>query len=114
ALLAGQPSEHRVAARQRERDLRQLETGDLLDKVDLAGHIAGAPGGDAETRLELPETDTAEDPGLLLLRHLETHQLVCALRPQPDHGRLRQIVLNVLGAGPARPAELDDQLRGVR
>ncbi len=48
ALRPRQPAEHRVAARQRERDLGEHEARDLLDEVDLAGDVAGAPGRDEE------------------------------------------------------------------
>ena len=113
ALLAGQPPEHRVAARQRERDLGQLEARDLLDQVDLARHVARAPGRHAEAALQLLEADPAEDLGLLVGGHLEPEQLARTLRPQPDHRRLRQLALHVLGPGPARAAQLDDQLRRV-
>ncbi len=60
------------------------------------------------------EADPAEDLALLLRGYLEPHELAGALRPQPDHGRLRQVALHVLRPGPARAAQLDDQLRRVR
>ena len=43
-LLARQRAEHRAPRGQRERDVLEPEARDLLDDVDLAGHVAGAPG----------------------------------------------------------------------
>ena len=60
AAAGRQPPEHRLAARQRERDLRQLEACDLLDEVDLARHVARAPRRDAEPAVAVDvEADAA-------------------------------------------------------
>ena len=42
-LLERQPAEHLAPGRKRRRHLLEMEPRDLLDEVDLAPHVAGAP-----------------------------------------------------------------------
>ena len=102
ALPAGQPAEHRVALGQRERDLLHLEARDLLDEVDLARHVARAPGRHAEAAVRLLEAELHEDRRLLVGGDVEAEHGIRPLRAQLDHRRLGQRRLHVGVPGPAR------------
>jgi hypothetical protein len=113
ALRRAQASEARAPEWQRVWDVVQPETDDLLHEVGLAAHVSRAPGRHGHVPvLAHVEPETRESLALLVRRDLEARELGGSLRPQPDHGPLRQLALDVDVAGPARPGQRDDQLRG--
>ncbi len=76
--------------------------------------VARAPRRDAEAAVIALEADAAEDLLLPLGGNVEAEHLVRPLGPQRHDGRLRQLAVDVGGAGPARAGELDEELRCER
>ena len=115
-LLDRTPPEHLAPFGQRERHLLEaVDADDLLDDVDLARDVAGAPGRDGDDAgplLDL-EAEPLEDPALVGERHVDARDGVGALGPQPRHGADGQIALLVDLAGPARLRQVDEQLGRV-
>ena len=112
-----QPPEHRLAPRQRERDLGQLEARDLLDRgrprASRRARATSARGSRPSARAR-SRSARGSRPARSAGTSSPSSSLV-AFRPQPDHGRLR-------AGRPARPPrpvqraprQLDDQLRRER
>ena len=71
ALVLGEPAEHRLTRRQACRDVVEPEARDLLDDVDLASHVAGAPGRDRDCLAVDAEAEPLQDRVLLLRRSLD-------------------------------------------
>ncbi len=113
-LPAREAAEGRVALGQRERDLFHLEPRDLLDEVDLARDIAGAPGRNPEAAVRALEADLREDGRLLGRCDVESDHRVGAFGPELDHRALGQRSLHVDVTSPARSGELGDQPRRER
>ena len=63
-LLAGQRALHLTAGGERERHVLEPEAGDLLDDVDLAGRVAGAPGRGDHVRSVVLVAEPLEEPVL--------------------------------------------------
>ena len=98
------------APRHGERYAVEDGAGDLLDQVDLASHVARAPGGDRYVPLGRDlEAEALEHRPLLVGRDLEADQAVGPLGTQVDDRTLRERPLDVRRAGHPRAREVDDQ-----
>ena len=101
-LLARQPAEHLAPRRQRVRHVLEPEARDLLDHVDLARDVAGAPGRHDDVLAVALEAELAEQRVLPLGRRLDADQRVGALGPEADDRPLGQVAVHVGVRRPAR------------
>ena len=106
-----QRAEHLASPGKRERDLVEPDSRDLLDEIDLPRHVARAPGGNGDAVVLGLEPEALQDRALLLRRGLEADQRVGAVGPQSNRRSLRERAMNIGVTGPARAADLDEQLR---
>ena len=89
-LLARERAEHLAPRGQRERHVLEPEARDLLDDVDLARDVAGAPR--RRRRRSSPsvlEAEPAEERVLLVRRRRDADHLVGALGPEADRPAAR-------------------------
>ncbi len=110
-------SRPKVASRrgQRERHFLEDEPGDLLDHVDLARHVACAPGRNRHRPVGRDvEADALEDLALPRILDVEPDERACPLRAEHDPLARGQLTVDVGVSRPARAGQLDDQLRRER
>ena len=105
ALILREAAEHRAPRGQRERDVVEPEACDLLDEVDLARHVAGAPGRDGHAPVVAftgdLEAEPLEDAPLLGGVDLEPDDGVRAGGPQARDRPGRKLAPDVRVADPA-------------
>jgi len=78
-----QPPEHRLPHRQGRRDVFEPEAGDLLDEVDLAAHVPGAPRRNVTSQAPSPASRSTSKPRRSS-RAIWTGRRTRALSPPPS------------------------------
>ena len=114
ALLVGKPAEHRLTCRKRRRHVLEPEPRDLLDDVDVAAHVARAPGRDPNRPVAGDlEPEPLEAVALLGLGDLEPDRATSVRGHVRDRRRRLRLDADFRLARPPRTRELGEELRRV-
>ena len=110
ALLLRQAPSHVPAQGHGVRDPVEHRPRDLLDEVDLAHDVAGAPGRDGHVPVVGDvEAESGQRRPLVVGRDIEADDLRRALRAEADDGSFRQFRMHVGVAGHAGSGQVDEQ-----
>ena len=111
SLLLREPAEHLAPGGQRVRDLVEPDAADLLDEVDLAGHVPRAPGGNGHLRVAATSKPSRSRIACCSAGGVSRPSISSVRsRAQVRTGRRGQLAVDVRVARPARAGQVDEEL----